>query len=278
MSGWEAMPAIEIGAFLHQLLRVCERDQPQLAAHRVDPVGAFDHGDVAVGGDGDVLVGRLEYDRAGGAEHRMARSVDELAQIVDLHCAVAGVALAGRGLHDEETTAVDRNIERVFGLLGGALREILVGAAVLHVADAAVGRRAKLSSCAPEVRYSSNSERSALKPDVLMLATLLATTSICRSSVTCRESPMRSVFVIEMSPLVLIRERPSQALADQLNHLALPSRGSPTSQRKPCQFGKVRFLRELVVFPVVVRGGNKVLLTMFARQFFPTRRAKERFR
>ena len=129
---------IKVGAFLHQLLRVGEPDQPQLAAHRVDPVGAFEHGDVAVGGDGDFLVGRLEHDRAGGAEHRIAGGVDELALIVDLQSAVAGVALAGRGLHHEEAAAVDRDVERVLGQLGRALREILEGAAVLHVADAAV--------------------------------------------------------------------------------------------------------------------------------------------
>ena len=129
---------IKVGAFLHQLLRVGEPDQPQLAAHRVDPVGAFEHGDVAVGGDGDFLVGRLEHDRAGAAEHRKAGGVDELALVVDLQSAVAGVALAGRGLHHEEAGAVDRDVERVLGRLGRALREILEGAAVLHEADAAV--------------------------------------------------------------------------------------------------------------------------------------------
>jgi hypothetical protein len=35
----------------------------------------------------------------------------------------------------------------------------------------------------------------------LTFATLLATTSICRSSVICRDSPMRSAFSIGGSPL-----------------------------------------------------------------------------
>src|SRR5882757_3384643 len=61
--------------------------------------------------------------------------------------------------------------------------------------------RWKLSSCAGERRYSSNNDRSALKPLVLMLATLLATTSICRSSTICRDSPTRSAFSIGGSPL-----------------------------------------------------------------------------
>src|SRR6185437_4110288 len=59
----------------------------------------------------------------------------------------------------------------------------------------------KLSSWAPGIRYSSNSDVSALKPDVLTFAMLLATTSSCRSRIVCRESPMRSAFSIDGSPL-----------------------------------------------------------------------------
>src|SRR6266702_1739641 len=43
-----------------------------------------------------------------------------------------------------------------------------------------------------------------------MFATLLATTSICRSSTTCRDSPTRSVFCIGGSPLV---RRPAYRLS-----------------------------------------------------------------
>ena len=98
------------------------------------------------------LVGRLEHDRAGGAEHRIAGGGDELALIVDLQAAVAGVALAGRRLHHQEAVAVDRDVERVLGLLGRALREIVEGAAVLHVARRGGRWPTKLSSCAPELQ------------------------------------------------------------------------------------------------------------------------------
>ena len=69
--------------------------------------------------------------------------------------------------------------------------------AFLEVPDMLVN----LSGSPGERRYSSNSDRSALKPVVLILATLLATTSNCRSSVICRESPTRSMFSIGGSPL-----------------------------------------------------------------------------
>src|SRR4029453_14507085 len=132
--------------------------------------------------------------------------------------------------------------------------------------------RTKLSSCAGERRYSSNSDRSALKPVVLMLATLLATTSICRSSVICRESPTRSIFSIGGSPLdrseagspkpvVRIRRKPlgSPKPAGHASYSAkaVPSREIPGLQ------GVRRFLG-------CEAGGRKVLLTMFARQIFPT--------
>ena len=68
------------------------------------------------------MVGRLEHDRAAVAEHRIAGRRHQLALIVDLQAAVAGVALAGGRLHHQEAVAVDRDIERILGLLGGALR------------------------------------------------------------------------------------------------------------------------------------------------------------
>ena len=69
-----------------------------------------------------------------------------MALIVDLQAAVAGVAFAGERLHHQKAAAVDRDIERVLGLLGGPLREILEGAAVLDIADGAV-------KAAPEVVF-----------------------------------------------------------------------------------------------------------------------------
>ena len=93
--------------------------------------------------------------------------------------------------------------------------------------DAAVGAHEIVFMRAASVRYSSNSDRSALKPFVLMLATLLATTSICRSSVICRESPTRSVFSIGGSPL------------DRSEKPALPSLWSG-SRRKPLGSPKPR--------------------------------------
>jgi hypothetical protein len=101
---------VEVGAFLHEFLRLCETDQPQLAADRVDAAHAFQHADAAIGIDGDFLVGRLEYDRAAGAEHRVAGRRHQLALRIDLQIAVAGVALAAGGLHDQKTLAVDCNV------------------------------------------------------------------------------------------------------------------------------------------------------------------------
>ena len=76
---------------------------------------------------------------------------------------------------------------------------------------------------APGIRNSSNSAPSALKPVVLRLAILLATTSSSRCSAICRDSPMRSAFSIGQAPLgrrhdpprppVVVRPRLSQAAA-----------------------------------------------------------------
>jgi hypothetical protein len=56
-----------------------------------------------------------------------------------------------------------------------------------------------------------------------MLATLLATTSICRSSTICRDSPTRSVFSIGGSPL-----RRSTALLSQAGlPICRTAQGSP---------------------------------------------------
>src|SRR5665647_2271426 len=75
---------VKVGAVLQEFLRIGETDHPQLAAHRIDPVEAFEHGDVAVLGDRDVVVGRLEHDRAGVAEHGIAGRRHQLALTVDI--------------------------------------------------------------------------------------------------------------------------------------------------------------------------------------------------
>src|ERR1700675_2872761 len=107
----------------------------------------------------------------------------------------------------------------------------------------------KLSSCAPELRYSSNSELSALKPLVLTFATLLATTSICRSSTICRESPTRSVLSIGGSPLQRSAPDPPRSFADPSEPPSSPKpavRYSP--ERNPCQVEKPRCWNDLDVW------------------------------
>src|SRR6266481_8937411 len=110
---------------------------------------------------------------------------------------------------------------------------------------------------------------------------LLATTSSCRSKVTCRESPTRIAFSIGGSPLYAIREpTPSQARSSSdLANRALPSRAVRSKhQRKPCQVRNFRFHNELGNCAGDGRVGRKVWLTMFARQVFPSRATKESFR
>ena len=101
-------------------------------------VGALDHGDGAVVGNRDVVVGLLEGDRSVGAEHRIARRRHQLSLRIDLQPAVAGVTFAGRRLHHQERIAVDGDIQRSLGLLGRSAGEIVKGGAVLDKAQAAV--------------------------------------------------------------------------------------------------------------------------------------------
>jgi hypothetical protein len=68
----------------------------------------------------------------------------------------------------------------------------------------------------------------------------------------------------------MIRKLPSQAALGTCVAPTLPSRVPQTTQRKPCQFRKIRFLKDLDILTGLTEGGNKGLLTMFARQFFPT--------
>ncbi len=56
-----------------------------------------------------------------------------------MQIAVTGVALAAGGLHHQEALAVDRDVEWIAGRLEGALLQVVERAAVLHIADPAVG-------------------------------------------------------------------------------------------------------------------------------------------
>src|SRR5260370_40741381 len=60
---------------------------------------------------------------------------------------------------------------------------------------------AKSVSCATVLRNSPNTEEVALKPAVFRLAMLFATTSIWRSSVTCRDIVTRRVLSTAQFPL-----------------------------------------------------------------------------
>ena len=83
-----------------QLLCLRKAHQPQLAADRVDAAKTFQHADAAVGVDGDFLVGRLEYDRAGIAKHRMAGGGGPVS-IAPLGDRIVVLAETGPGPHGE---------------------------------------------------------------------------------------------------------------------------------------------------------------------------------
>src|SRR5580704_16700324 len=117
---------------LLQQLRLIEADDLQLAALRVGGAGTLAHGDDAVRADVDVVVGGLERDRAAVAEHLVAFAGDELAGGVGRERAVAGIALAARRLHRQIALAVERDVERIAGVLDGARAEIDPGGAILH--------------------------------------------------------------------------------------------------------------------------------------------------
>src|SRR5581483_355184 len=145
-------------AVLLQRLRVVEFDQPQFAAQRVDLRIALAHADGAVAADRHLAVGRLEGDRSGIAEHRIAVIGHQLAAGVDLQRAVARVALAARRLHHQEGVAVDRYVERIAGALQRALAHVVPEAR----SSTKLTRELASPARAAEPRYSSNSEPSAL--------------------------------------------------------------------------------------------------------------------
>ena len=77
--------AVKIRAFLRQTLRIVEFDQLQPAANGIELGNdAFADGDGAFSRDLDVAVGRLEHDRAVGAQNDIAAGGDELTLPVDL--------------------------------------------------------------------------------------------------------------------------------------------------------------------------------------------------
>src|SRR5215470_7824770 len=106
---------------------------------------------------------------------------------------------------------------------------------------------------------------------------LLATTSSCRSSTVCRDRPMRSAFSTVFSP----EDDPLTALPGRWRMLA--NLGSPKPRFAEYSAKAVPVWKIVISEWVIFLGGletvgRKVLLTMFARQFFPTADANETFR
>ena len=85
------------------------------------------------------MIGVLELDRTAVAHDPIAGAGHQLSLRVDLQRAVAGVALAARGLHHQKSVTVDGNIERIAGLADRPGVEIVPGGAVLDVAQPPVG-------------------------------------------------------------------------------------------------------------------------------------------
>jgi hypothetical protein len=92
---------------------------------------------------------------------------------------------------------------------------------------------------------------------------------------------MRSAFSIAQ---ILPLDDPQAALPSRVPIFQTPY-GSPKpravrkkSERKPCQSENLNQFRWLGDREGCLEGGNKVLLTMFARQLFPSQAVKESFR
>src|SRR5262249_31367648 len=127
-------------AVLLQLLDAVKTNEAQPAARRiVARIAALARRDGAVRGDRDAVVGRLGLDGPAVGEPGVAGGGHELALGIDLERAVAGVALAARGLHHEEGIAIDGDVERVAGRPDRAGGKIAPGGAILHIAHAPVG-------------------------------------------------------------------------------------------------------------------------------------------
>jgi hypothetical protein len=145
------------GAVLAQLLRIVERHQAELAAGgiRIETL-ALANLDRAVVGDGDVAVGGLKDDRPVVAEDLVAGQGHELADVVELQRAVAGVALAARGLHHQHAFAVDGEVQRAAGLLDRALAHVVPAHPILHQADASVRPRKRLGIAAALQKFGEH--------------------------------------------------------------------------------------------------------------------------
>ncbi len=89
--------------------------------------------------DGYVVIGGLEGDRPGIADHLIAVAGDELAGRIDRERAVARIALLSvRRLHDEVAAAADGDVERVAGVLDRALAHVDPARAVFDESDAPI--------------------------------------------------------------------------------------------------------------------------------------------
>jgi hypothetical protein len=75
----------------------------------------------------------------------------------------------------------------------------------------------------------------------------------------------------------MIRFLPSQAVADPANRQSSPKPRFASVVAKAVPVEKVSILEWVSGLNGAPTGGNKGLLTMFARQLFPSWRAKERF-
>ena len=125
-------------AVLLQPARLVESHDLERAAVGAGAAGAFAHADDAGRTDGDVVIGLLEGDRPGSAEHLIAALGDELAGGVDGERAGAGVAHPARRLHRDIALAVDGDVERVAGAFERARGKIDPGGAILDERDALV--------------------------------------------------------------------------------------------------------------------------------------------
>ena len=195
-----------------------------------------------------------------------------------MQAAVAGVALAGRRLHHQEGGAVDGNVERIFGLFHRALLEIAEGAAVLDEADAAidadevvlVGRRIQIFLKQRAVRLVACRVhvRDIVGDDIQLPLE-------CR--LPCKSDEKRILhrsFSPERSARLAL---PGLDLADPVEPPGSPKPRLAEVTAKAVPDLKIFYFSGLDDLEAICRAGNKVLLTMFARQLFPSPRSKERF-
>src|SRR5581483_10254907 len=173
-------------------------------------------------------------DRPAGPEHDIAVRGDELSDIVDLERAVAGIALTTLGLHSEEGVAVDDEIERIVGLLGGALREVVPGGTVLHEADLAIGADEVVLMRVRAQEFFEN-RFLGLEPRRIDVGKIVRDhVELTLERDLLRQSDEKRVLHRRCSPETGIRTALPQAFRIP-SIAALPSRGSWGEKRKPCQ-------------------------------------------